>query len=97
MPVLSPIEQFLLRLERNERDVFSHNLDHVLLPIVPFFQLVHVVNIDHVLRLLSQFEQGEGSALIRIDGFLTLAAEEKSIPNEDLRRWTINLFDAMRF
>lgn len=97
MLVLSPLEEFLLKLERNERDVFSLYPEHILIPIIPFFQLVHIVNIDLVLRLLNHFEQGENSILIRLDGFLTLAADETSIRNEDLRRWTLQLLESMRY
>lgn len=97
MSEFSPVEQFLLRLERNERDVFVHHPDHILVPIIPFFQLVHAVNVECVLIQLSRFEQEEGNALIRLDGFLTLAADEKNIRPDDLRRWIITLCESMRF
>lgn len=94
---LTPLEEFLLKLERNERDVFNRYPEHILIPIIPFFQLVHVVNIELVLTLLSHFEQGESNILIRLDGFLTLAADETSIRNEDFRRWILHLLESMRY
>ncbi|QFQ77496.1 hypothetical protein F9277_08775 [Vibrio harveyi] len=97
MPVLSNIEQFLLKLELNEREVFAHYPDHVLLPIIPFFQLVHVEDIELVLKQLSLFEQGKGQFLIRLDSFVTLAANETSLRRDDLRRWTLQLIDSMRY
>ncbi len=97
MSVLSNIERFLLKLERNEREVFTHYPDHVLLPIIPFFQLVHVEDIELVLKQLSLFEQGEGQFLIRLDGFVTLAADETSLRRDDLRRWTLQLIESMRY
>ncbi|EGQ8131803.1 hypothetical protein CGI04_06865 [Vibrio parahaemolyticus] len=97
MSVLSNIERFLLKLERNEREVLTHYPDYVLLPIIPFFQLVHVEDIELVLKQFSPFEQGEGQFLIRLDGFVTLAADETSLQIDDLRRWTLQLLESMRY
>ncbi len=97
MSVLNNIERFLLKLERNEHEVFTHHPDHLLLPIIPFFQLVHVEDIELVLKQLSLFEQGKGQFLIRLDGFVTLAADGTNLQKEDLRRWTLQLIESMRY
>ncbi len=97
MSVLNKIERFLLKLEQNEHEVLTHYPDHVLLPIIPFFQLVHVEDIELVLKQLSLFEQRKGLFLIRLDGFVTLAADETNLQKDDLRRWIIQLIESMRY
>ncbi|EGQ8095639.1 hypothetical protein G4T96_002170 [Vibrio cholerae] len=98
MPVtLNEIEQFLLHIEQNEEVVFEQYTDYLLLPIVPFFQLVHVQNTQQVINGLLCFEPASNGFLIRVDGYLTLACEDHSIRDDDLRRITIQLLETMRF
>ncbi|GIA54395.1 hypothetical protein VCSRO39_3308 [Vibrio cholerae] len=94
---LNDVEQFLLHLEQNEGIVFEQYLDYVLLPIIPFFQLIHVQNTLQVINRLHCFEPASNSFLIRVDGYLTLACEEHSIRYDDFRRITIQLLETMRF
>ncbi len=94
---LNDVEQFLLHLEQNEGIVFEQYLDYVLLPIIPFFQLIHVQNTLQVINRLQCFEPASNSFLIRVDGYLTLACEEHSIRYDDFRRITIQLLETMRF
>ncbi|MDN3612031.1 hypothetical protein ACODM8_17760 [Vibrio ostreicida] len=96
-PELNQIEQFLLDLEQSEQAVFSRYQDYVIYPIVPFFQLVHVSNIEQVMEQLSQFASVSSGYLIRVDGYLTLACAEFSIREDDLRRLTLQLLERMRF
>ncbi|MCO4174553.1 hypothetical protein K8D10_22685 [Aeromonas veronii] len=91
------IEQFLLHIEQNEDVVFEQYTDYLLLPIVPFFQLVHVQNTQQVINNLLGFESASNGFFIRVDGYLTLACEDHSIRDDDLRRITIQLFETMRF
>ncbi|MBU2895877.1 hypothetical protein [Vibrio hepatarius] len=96
-PALNKIEIFLLKIEQNEEAVFSQHPDYVLYPVVPFFQLVHIHNIEQVIEKLHQFETTLGGFLIRVDGYVTLACPEFSVLEEDLRRLTIQLLEIMRF
>ena len=97
MSEFSAIEQFLLKLERNELDVFVRYPDYILLPIIPFFQLVHTENIEVVLERLSHFEQGDSQFLIRLDGFVTLVIDEANFRKDDLRHQMFQLLESMRY
>lgn len=94
---LNETEQFLLHLERNESVVYQEHPDYLLFTIVPFFQLVHVINTQQVIQYLLQFELRSNGLLIRLDGYLTLACHEKNIRDDELRRLTIQLLEIMRF
>ncbi|HDI3264683.1 TPA: hypothetical protein PMC50_003331 [Vibrio cholerae] len=98
MPVkLNDVEQFLLHLEQNEGIVFEQYPNYVLLPVIPFFQLIHVQNVLQVIDRLHCFEPVSNGFLIRVDGYLTLACEERSIRDDNFRRITIQLLETMRF
>lgn len=94
---LDQVESFLLKIEQNEDAVFSQHPDYVLYPVVPFFQLVHLHNIEQVIEKLHQFETTLGGYLIRVDGYITLACPESGVLEDDLRRLTIQLLEIMRF
>ena len=96
-PELDKVESFLLKIEQNEETVFSQYPDYVLYPIVPFFQLVHIHNLEQVIDKILQFETILGGFLIRVDGYITLACSELGVLEEDLRRLTIQLLEIMRF
>ncbi|MBS0045040.1 hypothetical protein KFE26_22565 [Shewanella sp. M16] len=91
------IEYFLQRLEKNEVVIFKNYPDNLLLPIFPFFQLVHVINLEAVLALILQFEIAMKGVFIRVDGFLTLTIAEQDYSEDDVRRLSINLIETMRF
>jgi len=91
------IESFLQHLEANEIIIFTDYKDNLLLPIFPFFQLVHVVNLEVIIELILQFELAMKGVFIRVDGFLTLTIAEQDYSEDDIRRLSINLFDNMRF
>ena len=96
-PELDKVESFLLKIEQNEETVFSQHPDYVLYPVVPFFQLVHLHNIEQVIENLLRFESTLGGFLIRVDGYITLACPESTVLEDDLRRLTIQLLEVMRF
>ena len=94
---LNSIEQFLFNLEQNEKTVFSEHPDYFIYPLIPFFQIVHVLNIEDVLTQLNQIEVVLGGYLIRVDGYLVYTCSEFGVREEDLRRLTIQLLEIMRF
>ncbi|MDE1211615.1 hypothetical protein [Vibrio aestuarianus] len=94
---IDEVEQFLLNLEHNEQRILSLCPDHLLLPTLPFFQLVHVINIEEVIKQLATIEIITGGQFIRVDGYLTLAIEEQLYQSEELRCLTLQLFEIMRF
>ncbi|CAH8234928.1 hypothetical protein VAE122_3040171 [Vibrio aestuarianus] len=65
---IDEVEQFLLNLEHNEQRILSLCPDHLLLPTLPFFQLVHVINIEEVIKQLATIEIITGGQFIRVDG-----------------------------
>ncbi|PIW61465.1 hypothetical protein [Shewanella sp. CG12_big_fil_rev_8_21_14_0_65_47_15] len=91
------IQHFLQRLETNETVILRDHKDNLLLPIFPFFQLVHVVNLEVTIELILQFEIAMKGVFIRVDGFLTLTIAEQDYSEDDVRRLSINLFEKMRF
>lgn len=91
------IEHFLQRLEKNEAVILRDYPDNLLLPIFPFFQLVHVINLDAIIALILQFEIAIKGVFIRVDGFLTLTIAEQDYSEDDVRRLSINLIETMRF
>ncbi|AYV25041.1 hypothetical protein L1D61_25700 [Vibrio mediterranei] len=94
---LNPIEQFLLDLEQSERTVFSQYPDYLIYPVVPFFQLVHVCNLEQVIEQLNRFQSVLGGYLIRADGYLAFTCPEFRVREDDLRRLTLQLLEIMRF
>ena len=91
------IQQFLQRLEKNESVIFRDYPDNLLLPVFPFFQLIHLVNLEAVIDLIFQFEMASKGVFIRVDGFLTLTIAEQDYSEDNVRRLSINLFEKMRF
>lgn len=91
------IQHFLQRLEKHEAIILRDYQDNLLLPIFPFFQLVHVVNLEGIIDLILQFEIATKGVFIRVDGFLTLTIAEQDYSEDDVRRLSINLFEKMRF
>ncbi|AVI67764.1 hypothetical protein CKQ84_19000 [Shewanella sp. WE21] len=88
---------FLQHLEKNEVVILGKYPNHLLLPILPFFQLVHVINLEAVIELILQFELVVKGVFIRVDGFLTLTIAEQDYSAENVRRLSINLIENMRF
>lgn len=91
------MEHFLHNLEKNEAVILNGYPDNLLLPIIPFFQLVHVINLDDIIALIFQFEIAIKGVFIRVDGFLSLTLAEEDYFEDDVRRLTINLIETMRF
>ena len=91
------IQHFLQRLETNETVILRDHKENLLLPIFPFFQLVHVVNLEETIELILQFEIAVKGVFIRVDGFLSLTIAEQDYSEDDVRRLSINLFENMRF
>ncbi|AQS37655.1 hypothetical protein Sps_02501 [Shewanella psychrophila] len=94
---LDGVERFLQRLEQNEKVIFRDYPDHLLLPIVPFFQLVHLGNLETVIEMILQFEIMTKGMFIRVDGFLTFTIVEQDYLEDEVRHFAINLFENMRF
>ncbi|ARR51739.1 hypothetical protein ETN89_20995 (plasmid) [Photobacterium damselae subsp. damselae] len=94
---LNEIEQFLLRLEENEQFVFNYRQDDRILAILPFFQLVHVLNLNEIIRFLALLEQLMRGKLVRSNGYLMIALSDDVYDEEELRRLTIQLLEKMRF
>ncbi|WP_434525699.1 hypothetical protein [Photorhabdus asymbiotica] len=91
------IESFLLRLENNEEQVFEFFQDYLLLPILPFFQLVHIVNTEEIMEELANIDKTFDSMMIRVDGYLTVAIAEKNYQEKELRNMVIHILQIMRF
>ncbi|EGR0570502.1 hypothetical protein E8L98_15690 [Vibrio cholerae] len=94
---LNDIEQFLLKLEKNEQLVFNDCPDDRILPLIPFFQLVHVLNLDEIIRFLISLEQSLQGKLVRSEGYLMITLSDDVYDEEELRRSTIQLLEKMRF
>lgn len=94
---LNQIEQFLLRLEENEKFVFENCPDDRIFQLIPFFQLVHVLNLDEIIWFLISLEQSLKGKLVRSEGYLMITLSDKVYVEEDLRRFTIQLLEKMRF
>lgn len=94
---LNEIEQFLLHLEQNENVVYEQHAEYLLFSVVPFFQIVHVINTLRVIQQLLFIESQFSGLLIRVDGYLTLACHEQNRRDDELRRLTIQLLEIMRF
>lgn len=91
------IESFLQRLENNEEQVFEFFQDYLLLPILPFFQLVYIVNTEEIIEALANIDKTFDSVMIRVDGYLTVAISEKNYQEKELRNMVIHILQIMRF
>ncbi|HGF7167853.1 TPA: hypothetical protein AB5F34_004021, partial [Vibrio mimicus] len=65
--------------------------------LIPFFQLVHVLNLDEIIWFLISLEQSLKGKLVRSEGYLMITLSDKVYVEEDLRRFTIQLLEKMRF
>jgi len=91
------VVNFLQRLEKNESIMFRDYPENLLLPVFPFFQLIHLVNLEAVIDFILQFEIATNGVFIRVDGFLTLTIDEQYYSEDNVRWLSINLFEKMRF
>ncbi|WP_336934433.1 hypothetical protein [Vibrio cholerae] len=94
---LNEIEQFLLKLERNELLVFNDCPDDRILPLMPFFQLVHVLTLDEIMRFLISLEESLQGKLVRSEGYLMITLPDHVYDEEKLRIFTTQLQEKMRF
>ncbi|GHW44590.1 hypothetical protein VCSRO56_3571 [Vibrio cholerae] len=94
---LNEIEQFLLKLERNELLVFNDCPDDRILPLIPFFQLVHVLTLDEIMRFLISLEESLQGKLVRSEGYLMITLPDHAYDEEKLRIFTTQLQEKMRF
>lgn len=94
---LDDIEQFLLKLEQNEEVVFRDCQDDLIFPLIPFFQLVHVLNLDEIIRFIISIEHSQNGKLVRLDNTIMITIPEDSYDEELLRRLNIQLLERMRF
>ncbi|WP_036773138.1 hypothetical protein [Photorhabdus australis] len=91
------IESFLQRLENNEEQVFEFFQDYLLLPILPFFQLIYIVNTEEIIEALANIDKTFDSMMIRVDGYLTVAISENNYQEKELRNMVIHILQIMRF
>lgn len=91
------IEFFLAYIEKNEKQVFQFCLDDMLYPIVPFYQLIYVLNIEDVMEALMSIDKQFDSKLIRVEGYLTIAMAEENYQEAEFKRKVIHILKMMRF
>lgn len=94
---LNIIEEFLFNLELNEDHVFDDFPSHLVLRIMPFFQLVHVLNIEEVIVRLMLFESAFSGKLIRVEGYITLAVDQNMVSKGKMICLINKLYGLMRF
>lgn len=94
---LNIVENFLLNLELNERMVFKDCPRHLVLHLMPFFQLVHVLNVDEVIGGLMLFERVFSGKLIRVEGYITLAVDEHMVSEDKMCNLINKLYSLARF
>ncbi|MCX8986014.1 hypothetical protein [Citrobacter portucalensis] len=94
---LNIVEEFLLNLEMNERHVFEDCPEHLVLHIMPFFQLVHVINVDEIIVRLMLFESVFSGKLIRVEGYITLVVDEHMVSKEKMCYLINKLYGLMWF
>ncbi len=94
---LNPVEQFLLNLENSEKRIFEHCPENLLLPIIPFFQLVEVINLIEVLGVVGEYEATSKGVFVRVDGYLTLSVADQDFNLEGVRLFCKRLCDSMRY
>lgn len=91
------IESFLLRIKENEEYVFKNSLDDFIFPIIPFYQLIYLTNIELILKELINLEYQLNCRLIRLDGYLTIAVDEQHSQEDKIKDSTIRILKIMRF
>lgn len=94
---MEPVENFLAYIEKNEKHVFHFCLDDMLYPIIPFYQLIYVLNIEDVIQALMNIDKQFDSRLIRVDGYLTVVMDERNYQEAEFKRSVIHTFKLMRF
>lgn len=94
---MEPIETFLAYIEQNEKHVFQFCLDDMLYPIIPFYQLIYVLNIEDVIHELMSIDEQFASRLIRVDGYLTSVMAEENYHEAEFKRSVIHILKMMRF
>ncbi|EGR2156571.1 hypothetical protein DZ819_25195, partial [Vibrio parahaemolyticus] len=63
----------------------------------PFFQLVHVINLNETLQKLKTIEESCFGLLVRDGGYVSLAISEQNFRQEEVRRNILQLLEIMRF
>lgn len=91
------VENFLAYIEQNEKHVFQFCLDDMLYPIIPFYQLTYVFNIEDVIQALMNIDKQFDSRLIRVDGYLTIVMAEQNYQETEFKRSVIHILKMMRF
>lgn len=91
------IENFLAYIEKNEKYVFQFCLDDMLYPIIPFYQLIYVFNIEEVIHALMRIDKQFDSRLIRVNGYLTVVMAEQNYQEAEFKRSIIHILKMMRF
>ncbi|EKN4037952.1 hypothetical protein NUF46_004283 [Yersinia enterocolitica] len=91
------IERFLSRLESNETHIFNFCTDFLFIPIFPFFQLVHILNMEEVIDELTKIDSVFNSLMIRVDGYLSLALDEVNYDEKMMKNMVTHVLNIMRF
>ncbi|EKT64612.1 hypothetical protein [Providencia burhodogranariea] len=94
---MGSVEFFLAYIEKNEKHIFQFCLDDLLYPIIPFYQLIYVLNIEDVIKALIRIDKQFDSRLIRVDGYLTIAMAEQNYQEAEFKRSVIHILKMMRF
>ncbi|AWS50752.1 hypothetical protein AM461_07980 [Providencia rettgeri] len=95
--VTKQVEHFLAYLEENEKYVFEFCLDESIYPIIPFYQLIYISNIQEVIKVLIRMDEKFKSRLIRIDGYLTVVMDEQNYQAMEFKYHVVQLLKMMRF
>lgn len=91
------IECFLTRIESNEAHVFNFHPDYLFIPILPFFQLVYVLNKKEIMDTLTNIDSTFNSLMIRVDGYLCLALDEVNYDEKAMSSMVTHVFNIMKF
>ncbi|EKT60080.1 hypothetical protein [Providencia sneebia] len=95
--MIGPIESFLDYIEKNEKHVFQNCLDDAIYPIIPFYQLVYVLNVEDTIKELIDIDKQFNSKLIRVDGYLTAVMAEENYQKKEFTNSVIHILKMMRF
>jgi hypothetical protein len=95
--LLDSKESFLYHIEKNGEEVFKNNQDDLLLPLIPFFQIVYVNNINEVLEQLLIFETETNGLLVRFNEYISLAVSESNYNEKQIRTLMMKLLEIMRY
>ena len=89
-------EDFLLRIEANERQVCDVHGDYRLFALFPFFFLVHAVNREEVFDRLFGFESGRECFIVRFEGCIGAAFSEEQTQLSDLTLFAMDVLGCIR-